>query len=166
MESQCLLYLFLEQKSNAFWVVQAIAISLLACIALGCITLGSSRCGDCIVKPLGYWMVNKNTISSAHNALLGCFIRRVRAKTEREREKPVLTVSNFRTEEQYLFGGPGDTNGFSSHKCIPKANKHNHDISGKFLSPFRPQTFMRNFRQSQKIFCNHFNEVCDSVKRI
>ena len=86
MKSQCLLYLILEQKSNAFWVVQAIAISLLACIALGCITLGSSRCGDCIVKPLGYWMVNNSTISSAHNALLGCFIRQVELR-----------------EEQYLF---------------------------------------------------------------
>jgi len=35
MKSKCLLYLILEQKSNASWVVQAIANSSLACIALG-----------------------------------------------------------------------------------------------------------------------------------
>jgi len=92
IESQCLLYLILEQKSDAFWVVRAIANSLLASIALWWITLGSSRCGDCIVKPLGYWMVNKSTISSAQNSLLGCFFRRVRAKRERERKASAYCI--------------------------------------------------------------------------
>ena len=57
----------------------------LACIALGWISLGSSRCVECIVKALGYWMVNNSMISSAHNALLGCFVLRVQAKRMKSR---------------------------------------------------------------------------------
>jgi len=41
---------------------------------MGWITLASSKYGDCIVKALGYWMVNNSAISSAHNACLGYFI--------------------------------------------------------------------------------------------
>ena len=52
----------------------------LAYIALGWITLAGSRCVGCNVTAPGYWMVNNSTISSAHNALLGCFILRVHTK--------------------------------------------------------------------------------------
>ena len=61
----------------------------------------------------------------------------------------MLTVSNSRTEELCFLGGPGDRYWLSNHaghNRIPKANKHKHDIGGKLLSPFRPQTFMRKFK--------------------
>jgi len=58
-----------------------------------------------------------------------------------ENEKPVLTVSNFRAEEQCSLGGPADRYWICNNagqNRIPKANKH--DIDGKFLSPFQPET--------------------------
>jgi len=50
-----------------------------------------------------------------------------------------------------LFGWSRHTNWLSNHNCFPKANKNDHDMSGKFLSPIQPETFMRNFRRSQKV---------------
>ena len=44
------------------------------------LTLGCSGCGERVVKTLGYWVVNNGVISSAPNAMLGCFIRWLQAK--------------------------------------------------------------------------------------
>ena len=68
-------------------------------------------------------------------------VQAIRKIDEQESEKPVLTVSNFKADEQCSLGGPTDRCWLCNHagqNCIPKANKH--DIGGTILSPSQPET--------------------------